>query len=68
MNTQLQHHYKRLRLHQWRIYTDGSGCLTTYPCGKTELSYGSAPYGEHALSAITVARSHINFIKRIEGY
>jgi len=58
----LQHHYKRFRKHQMDVANDGGGCLTTYPEGRTELSYASAPYGEHAYSAFMSARRHIHFM------
>ena len=67
MNTMLLQYYRRQRAHQRNVWITG-GMLTTYPDGRTELSYASAPYGEHALSAITAARATVHFMKRLESY
>lgn len=61
MRQAIQHFYREFRRHQRSIYADGGGALCVYPSGRTELSYGSAPYGEHALSAFTAAKRHIAF-------
>lgn len=68
MNRAIQHFYRHFRAHQSKVWSEGGGALTVYPSGRTELSYGSAPYGEHALSAIAAARSQIAFRKRLKSY
>lgn len=50
------HYYKQARAHQRKCQTEGLGSLTVYASGRTERAYGSAPYGEHALSAYSQAR------------
>jgi hypothetical protein len=65
MNKAVEHHYKRFRAHQMSVWSDGGGGLTFYPSGRTELSFGGAPYGEHALSAYLSAKAHINFLARL---
>lgn len=62
MNAAVKHHYRHFRAHQQKVWADGGGMLTTYPTGRTEVSYASAPYGEHALSAWTSARRHAHFM------
>lgn len=68
MDARVKYHFKQFRDHQNKVWSDGGGTLTTYPSGRTELSYASAPYGEHALNAIASARRHIAFLKRLKGY
>ncbi|GAA5666020.1 hypothetical protein Brsp07_04529 [Brucella sp. NBRC 14130] len=63
MNTAILHYYRQYRAHQNEIATSGGGALSTYPSGRTELSFGSAPYGQHALSAYTAAKRTIYFRK-----
>jgi len=65
MNTATLHYYRQFRAHQHAVAMDGSGSLTVYPSGRTETSYGSAPYGEHALSAYLSAKCHIAFRQRL---
>lgn len=61
MNTQLASLYRQHRAHQAKVAISG-GCLTVYPSGRTEKTYASAPYGEHALSAWAAAKRHANFL------
>lgn len=56
MNPTVANLYQKYRQHQRNVQTAGGGTLTTYPDGRTELSYASAPYGEHAVSALAQAR------------
>jgi len=56
--------YKEFRAHQRNLQIAGGGCLTVYQSGRTELSYASAPYGEHALAAFSAAKSHVAFLDR----
>ena len=57
----IRQEFKKARKHQMKVATDGGGCLTVYPDGKTELSYASAPYGEHAYSAYMQAIRSVHF-------
>ncbi|MCP4127316.1 MAG: hypothetical protein GY753_09670 [Gammaproteobacteria bacterium] len=66
MNKTLQHHFRAERKHQMDIANDGGGSLEVFPNGRTELSFGSAPFGEHALSAFVSAKGQIAFMKRWE--
>ena len=69
MNNKTQHYYRQQRLHQRSIMADGGGMLTTFIDGTaSQLSYGSAPYGEHAVNALQVAKSQIAFQGRMKGY
>jgi hypothetical protein len=61
------HHYKYFRAHQMSVYHGGGGTLTRHQdSGKVERSYGSAPYGEHAISAYWSARNQIRFRKDLK--
>lgn len=64
MNEELRQEYFNYRAHQAKVATEGGGCLTVYPSGRTEMSYASAPYGEHALSALSAARQMLSFRRR----
>ncbi|RWL22523.1 MAG: hypothetical protein EOR63_32310 [Mesorhizobium sp.] len=68
MNGKVKHHYLQFRAHQRKVSSDGGGMLTRYPSGRTEKSYASAPYGEHALSAFISAKRHIAFLERMREY
>lgn len=57
--------YHQFRRHQRDVQVSGGGVLTVYPEGRTELSYASAPYGEHAISAFTAAKRHAAFLGRL---
>ena len=59
------HYYRQFREHQARVMASGGGTVTRYPTGRVELSYASAPYGEHALSAFTAAKRHIHFRREL---
>lgn len=59
---QLAHFYRHFRQHQQNVIAEGGGMLTTFPSGRTELSYASSAYGCHALSAWQSARSHAHFL------
>ncbi len=63
----LTHYYRYFRNHQRDVINEGGGAITVYPTGRTELSYGSAPYGEHAISALLSAKHHINFLKQLKN-
>ena len=65
MTSSLARLYHQFRAHQRKVCTAGRGCLTVYPSGRTEMTYASAPYGEHAMSAIASARSHKAFLARM---
>ncbi|OQM74927.1 hypothetical protein [Manganibacter manganicus] len=54
--------FRQSRAHQMEIAASGGGMLCTYPSGRTELTYGSAPYGRHALSAWAFAKRHAAFV------
>jgi hypothetical protein len=60
---QRAYYYRKYRQHQHEVYVSGGGSVDTYPSGRTEVSYGSAPYGEHALSAFVAARRHLHFLR-----
>lgn len=62
MTPQTRQLFKQFRDHQRKVWASGGGTLTTYPSGRTEHSYASAPYGEHALAAYWAARSHAYFL------
>lgn len=66
-NTAVLHYYRQHRAHQMKVYADGGGTMTTYPSGRVELSYGAAPYGEHALSAFLAARRSIHSRKTLKA-
>ena len=67
MNANILRFYKQARTHQMDILNSGGGSITTYAdSGKVELSAGSAPYGEHAISALTSAKRSIHFIADLE--
>ncbi len=55
--------YREFRAHQAKVASNGGGVLATFPSGRTERSYASAPYGEHALSAYAAAKSHAAFLR-----
>lgn len=57
--SRLAHAYRQRRDHQRSLAADGAYMLTTYASGRTERTFGSAPYGEHALSAFRAARAWI---------
>lgn len=61
MTFHVKHLYRHFRDHQRAVVLRG-GMLTTYPSGRTELTYGSAPYGEHALAAYASAKRHVAFM------
>jgi len=64
MNNAIKHHYKNYRAHQMNVWAEGGGTVTTYADGgKVEITYASAPYGEHAASALASAKRHIHFVK-----
>jgi hypothetical protein len=63
--TALARLYRVARAHQKRLAADDSGTLTVYPSGRTERSYASAPYGEHALAAWWSAKSALAFRRRV---
>ncbi len=65
MKKAIQHHFRAARKHQRDVANDGGGTLTVFPSGRTELSFASAPFGEHALSAFMSAKSHIAFLERM---
>jgi hypothetical protein len=63
--TPTAHYYKQARAHQAKVIAEGGGMLTRYESGRTEKSYASAPYGEHALSAFMAAKRSIHFRKSL---
>jgi len=68
MNKTLLHYYRQKRAWQRKLMNDGRAMSTTYADSKkVKLSYASAPYGEHAVSALMSARSHMHFMRRIES-
>ena len=56
--------YRHFRQHQQNVINQGGGMLTTFPSGRTELSYGSSAYGCHALSAWPSAKWHARSLDR----
>lgn len=63
--TSTEHWYRHFREWQRELMNDGHFMLCTYPDGfRSEKTYASAPYGEHALSAFMSAKQHMNFIER----
>lgn len=44
------------RKHQMKIANSGGGALTVFPSGRTELTFASAPFGRHAISAFRTAK------------
>ena len=60
----VKHHFKRFRAHQMKVANSGGGMLTIFPSGRTETTFASSPFGEHALSALMSARRHIAFMER----
>lgn len=66
MNNALKRHYIEHRRHQMKIANDGGGAITIYQSGRTELSYASAPYGEHALSAYMAAKRHMHYASEVK--
>jgi len=65
MQTAVSHFYRQSRAHQAAVYAAGGGSLTVEASGRSEMSYGAAPYGEHALSAMASARRQIAFRARL---
>lgn len=59
------HYYRHFRQHQAKVAAAGGGTLTVYPSGRTEISYASAPYGEHAKAALASAKRHIHFRREL---
>ena len=68
MSEQVKALYRKFRDHQRKVQADGGGTLTVYRSGRTELSYASSPYGEHALNAFRSAKRHIAFLGRMKEY
>ncbi len=67
MNQAIQHYFRQARDHQKSIMNSGGGMITTDPDGKaSQLSYASAPYGEHAISAYFGAIGQIAFRARLK--
>lgn len=58
--------YRHFRQHQRDVYANGGGTAIHYPTGRVDYEYGSAPYGEHALSAYILARSQVTFRKHLK--
>lgn len=65
-NVREKHFFGKFRAHQRAIYADGGGTLTTFPSGRTELTFAGAPFGEHALSAWLAAKRHVAFLDRLK--
>ena len=65
MTRAIEHFFREFRDHQRKVQDEGRGVLTVYPSGRTERSYASAPYGEHALSAFLAAKHHATFVARL---
>ena len=58
--------FKKFRNHQRAIAKDGGGTLATFSdSGRTEMTFGGAPFGEHAVSAFWSAIKHQNFANRL---
>lgn len=61
--------FKKFRDHQRKVAADGGGSLTRFlDSGRTEWTYASAPYGEHAVSAFRSAISQQHFYDRMREY
>lgn len=61
-----QHWFKHFRAWQRKVSVESGGGLTVYPSGRTERTFASAPYGEHALSAWESAKAQIHFRARLK--
>lgn len=59
----LVHAFRKARAHQMSVWANGGGTLTVFPSGRTELSFASAPFGRHALSAFASAKRSLAFRK-----
>lgn len=64
MDRSVAHFYKLNRAHQRASAAKGGSMLTIFESGRTELSFGGAPYGEHALSAFMAAKRELAFRDR----
>jgi hypothetical protein len=53
--------FRRARAHQFDVWAHGGGTLTTFPSGRTELTFASAPFGLHAVSAFATAKRALFF-------
>lgn len=62
VNDQVRQLFIKFRKHQMDVWANGGGMLCTFPSGRTELTFASAPFGEHAKSAFTSAKRHAAFI------
>ena len=60
--------FKAFRAHQRQVAAEGGGTLTNYlDSGRTEVTYASATYGEHAVSAFWSAIAQQNASNRFQG-
>lgn len=68
MNQSILHYYRAARDWQRTVIADGGGMITSFTDGTaSQLSYASAPYGEHALSALASAKGQISFRARLSA-
>ena len=68
MNHALKHHFKSARDWQREVMVSGGGMLTTFMDGSaSQLTFASAPFGEHALSAFASAKRTIAFRKNLSA-
>lgn len=56
--------YKQFRDHQRDVQASGGGSVVTDSNGREEVSYASAPYGRHAVSAFVAAKRHAGWMDR----
>lgn len=64
VNRAIKHHYKRFRAHQLETY--GNSNLWVDGRNVRQFTGGSAPYGEHAISAYLSAKRHIHFMENLK--
>lgn len=67
MNSQIAYFYRQERARQMALANEGCGTLTSYQSGRTEMSYGGAPYDEHAVSAWLCAKRRVYFRRELSN-
>lgn len=66
VDVRLANLFRHFRNHQKSLW-NGGGMLTTFPSGRTERTFASAPFGEHAKSAWINAKRHAHFVDEMTG-
>lgn len=67
MDDRVRRFFKEFRDHQRNVWASGGGTLTTFRSGRTELTFASSPFGEHALNAFVSAKRHVAFLDRLKN-